>query len=324
MNKVDSILNEIKDSLEVWNWRLSDEGLIENNKSFHAESWAELVKNNNIVIDRFDIPMIGRLHNEIDRLTKIDIVVGLLVGSCGALMPTLTNDTFDRLHQKLSKSNGFIGTIFNHMGQRIDTHERKINGEMRRVVLGTFHRFRPDGMHDILNLNGLITSIKQLGVLGGFYKYYIHLILDMCSKTGIPVPGSTNFLYKIREYTDLRLFGLKDQSEWAGLRMGDFVQMGTTEGLIQLYFNKEKIEKDSLRRFQIAIIAHGFSIIGASFIAMETGNTKLLSKISYPSILLLIKKIYLLNTSINRIDENIIRLDVEINNLIDKYWNEKK
>ena len=51
MNKVDSILNEIKDSLEVWNWRLSDEGLIENNKSFHAESWAELVKNNNIVID---------------------------------------------------------------------------------------------------------------------------------------------------------------------------------------------------------------------------------------------------------------------------------
>jgi len=323
MNKVDSMSNEIKESLEVWDWRLSDEGLLENKNSFYSDSWTELVIKNNNVIERYDIPKIEQLHNETDRLTKIDIVVGLLSGSCGALMPSFTNDFFDRLHQNLSKSNGFIGTIFNHMGQNIDTHERKINGELRRVVLGKFHRFRPDGMHDILNFNGLITSIKQFGVLGGFYKYYNHLILDMCSKTGIPIPGTTNFLYKIREIVDLKLFGLKDQSEWAAVRMGDFVQMGTTEGLIQLYFIKEKIEKESFRKLKIAIIAHGLSIIGASFIAIETGNTKMLSKISYPSILMLIKKLYILNMKINQIDENIKRLDIEINDLIDKCWSEK-
>ena len=105
--------------------------------------------------------------------------------------------------------------------------------------------------------------------------------------------------------------------------MGDFVQMGTTEGLIQLYFIKEKIEKESFRKLKIAIIAHGLSIIGASFIAIETGNTKMLSKISYPSILMLIKKLYILNMKINQIDENIKRLDIEINDLIDKCWSEK-
>ncbi len=323
MNKVDSMLNEIKDSLEVWDWRLSDEGLIENKNSFYSDSWTELVIKNNNVIERYDIPKIEQLHNETDRLTKIDVVVGLLSGSCGALMPSYTNEFFDSLHQNLSKSNGFIGTIFNHMGQNIDTHERKINGEIRREVLGKFHRFRPDGMHDILNFIGLITSIKQFGVLGGFYKYYNHLILDMCSKTGIPIPGTTNFLYKIREIVDLKLFGLKDQSEWAGVRMGDFAQMGTTEGLIQLYFIKEKIEKESFRKLKIAIIAHGLSIIGASFIAIETGNPKMLSKISYPSILMLFKKLYTLNMNIKQTDENIKRLDVEINDLIEKCWSEK-
>lgn len=308
---IDHDIEDISKILSIWDYRIENPlGIPE---SFHVGDYQTLLTKTITAQRTYDIPLSNGLPLNYDRLTPNDVAVSLVAGAIGAVMPKLTANFFDGVHDYLSHANGILGKLFNQDGEWIDTNIIK-NGQ--RVVKGKFHRFRPDGKHDLLNFAGLVTSWQQFGFLSGTLKYITHLGLDSCSQTGIPVPGSTNFLYWIREHFGMKLFGQENQSEFAGIRMADILQAGATQGVIAIYSHYEKIPKDSLRIPQLGIFSHGISIAGSTWIACNTNNPKMLSKISYPASALFAKNCWRFYRDLNAISKNVDALDKEINELI--------
>lgn len=313
MNKkqIDKDINEIVEIIDVWEHRIDNLDTFD--KSFICDSYDILVEKSKRFNSQLNISQDTELLENYDGITPYDVGISIVAGSIGAIIPKLTSDFFDNIHEKLSHSNGLLGKIFNHDGQWIDS---KIRTDGRRVVKGTYHRFRPDGKHDLLNLSGLITSIEQFGILKGTLKYIIHLSLDCCSQTGLPVPGTTNFLYWVRKTFGMKLFSLKDQSKFAAIRMGDIAQAGVTSGILALYCHYDKVPKDSLRNPQLSILSHGISIVGSTLVATQTNNPKMLSKISYPACTVFIKNCWSFYRKLNKITKESEKLDKQIDYLM--------
>lgn len=313
MNKhqIDKDINELVEVINAWEYRMDHLDTFD--KSFICESYDSLVEQSRFFNSEHNGPKNNELLENFDGLTPYDVGISILAGSMGAIIPKLTSSFFDNIHSKLSHSNGLLGKIFNHDGEWIDS---KLLENGRRVVKGPFHRYRPDGKHDLLNLSGLITSIQQFGILKGTLKYIIHLSLDCCSQTGIPVPGTTNFLYWIRKTFGMKLFSLKDQSEFAGIRMGDIAQVGVTSGILVLYCHYIGVPKDSLRNPQLGILSHGISTVGSAFVATQTNNAKMLSKIFYPACTVFIKNCWSFYRKLNNITKESEKLDEQIDSLM--------
>lgn len=305
-------LNEFSKILKVWDYRLGNNDSIDN--TFLSESFEDLLQKSTSTLEKYNIPE-NNLNNfdNYDSLNTKDLLILLIAGCIGAIIPKLTSEFFDNIHETLSKSNGLLGKFFSHKGEWIDS---VVRDDDRRVIKGTFHRFRPDGKHDLLNFSGLIASIKQFGVLQGTIKFIIHILLDCCSSTGIPLPGTSNFLYLIREKFGMRLFSLKDQSYWSAIRMGDFMQVGVTSSILLTYERFEKIPQDSLRLPQLGLWAHGVSLVGATYIATQTSNVTMLSKISYPACIMFVKNFISFHNKLSKITKESNRLDKEIDLLI--------
>jgi len=309
--EIDKEFEDIDKVLAAWNERLDNPSKY---PSFESKNYEELLAKSLLVGRSESMPEIQGVTISYDRMTIADIAISILAGGIGAVIPKLSHDFLDHIHEEYSNVNGLLGKIFNHQGEWIDTH---IINETKRVVKGPFHRFRPDGMHDPINLSGLFTSWKQFGVIKGTVKYIIHLSLDSFSQTGLPVPGTSNFLFWIRETFGMKLFGLKDQSAFAGIRMADILQAGATQGIISMYMHLLDVPKDSLRRPQLGIRAHGISIVGSTYIACSTQNVNMLSKISYPACILFAKNCWTFYKNLNNITKESEAMNIEINRLVE-------
>lgn len=311
--ELDKELEDIIKVLSVWDYRLENYHILDD---FSSNSFQELLTKSEKTIEKYNISENNFTDlSKYDSLNDKDILITLTAGCLGAITPKISSDFFDKIHETLNKSNSILGKIFNHRGEWIDSVMRE---DGRRVIKGKFHRFRPDGNHDLLNLQGLITSVRQFGLLKGTIKYIIHMILDSCSQTGIPLPGTSNFLYYIRTKMGMKLYSLKDQSYWSALRMGNFLQCGVTSSILMVYEKIEKIPQDSLRIPQLGLWSHGLSLLGATYIATQTNNPIMLSKISYPTALMFLKNFYSFHSALNKITKESELFDEEIDKLINE------
>lgn len=118
---------------------------------------------------------------------------------------------------------------------------------------GKFHRF--DGSHDLLN--ALPNGIMKLGLVRGSLEVSQHLLTDAFGVTGIPIPGS----HALAGHLDPGIL-----SRYAAFRLSDVAASGTTSFLLWLYFKQENIPESSMRRSQMALLAHS-TCLAATFLS---------------------------------------------------------
>ena len=195
-------------------------------------------------------PNLVQLPPSEHRLRTKDSKAALLFGSVGALLPSI------------GVGNGFVVEALQSIQRAADGG--KLPGVFQLVFgrgsapfldasKGKFHRF--DGSHD--PLNALPTGIRELGLVRGSLEVSQHLLTDAFGVTGIPLPGSH------------ALAGHLDQgtlSRYAALRLSDVAASGTTSLLLWLYFEKEQISESSMRRPQMALLAHS-TCLAATFLS---------------------------------------------------------
>lgn len=250
----------------------------------------------------FNINEIDISQSDID---VYDFLFAAVFGLIGAAVSSnnLVKTKFDSIHTDASKNNPqtVLGNLLHHKGDAIDT----INGKFIKRD-GTnadlmFHRVLWG--HDPLSLgkdNPFRLMINSHGMLKGITMAFQHLVADIFSKQGLPLPGhsfldkvnfdgklSNSFVEISKSLGNSRVEQQEIFSRMFTIRAQDILSQGFVWAACKGYFYYRGIE-DTERRRQIKIISYSTNFFAHAGIgALRQGG---IPYIHWPALTALVKE----------------------------------
>lgn len=226
-----------------------------------------------------------------------DYCYAIAIGMAGVFIAT--NEAFgqylDQIHKATSGASGdydkfqsFLGDALRHKGDHIDAIEMPFKNRNGGNAYCIFHRLLWG--HDILSVKGdnpFALMFNQQG-LSDILQAVRHLLADMTSKQGLPLPGSSffdvvdennktsNYLIQIAQQLSEETTGTKASAQELYSHMMTIRAQDVTAGVVvklvtKLYFRIRKID-DNIRCSEIRLIAYAVNFLGDAVVGCFRQN----------------------------------------------------